>query len=153
MAIVKAMAMAMAIVKAMTMALVRYGDNPVGQSVQYAPLLPASQQELVAQDFMMHHNTNMNPGTDTTTHEHTLHHSVFIVHLGPDHYITLHCVYDTVCLHYITSQCVYDASGPNHSSDLLLTIDELLDPVALSLGLGVQIQAQIQIQMPAQIQI
>ena len=100
MAIVKAMAMAMAIVKAMAMALVRYGDNPVGQSVQYAPLLPASQQELVAQDFMMHHNTNMihhntnmmyhntnmihimNAGTDTNTHNYTLHHSVFIMHLG-----------------------------------------------------------------------
>ena len=72
----------------------------------------------------------------------TLRHSVFMMHLR--RIITLHC---------IMSQCVYDASGPNHSSDLLLTIDELLDPVALSLGLGVQIQAQIQIQMPAQIQI
>ena len=93
MTIVKAMAMTMAIVKAMAMALVRYGDNPVGQSVQYAPLLPASQQELVAQDFMMHHNTSMmhhntnmihimNAGTDTNTHNYTLHHSVFIMHLG-----------------------------------------------------------------------
>ena len=89
MEIVKAMAMAIAFVKAMTMALVRYGDNPVGQSVQYAPLLPASQQELVAQDFMMHHNTNMmhhntstNAGTDTNTHNYTLHHSVCIMHLG-----------------------------------------------------------------------
>ena len=93
MTIVKAMAMTMAIVKAMAMALVRYGDNPVGQSVQYAPLLPASQQELVAQDFMMHHNTNMNPGTDTNTPKYTS---------GPDHYITLQCVYQASGNHYLT---------------------------------------------------
>ena len=71
MTIAMAMAMALSFVKAMAMALVRYGDNPVGQSVQYAPLLPASQQELVAQDFMMHHNTSMNAGTHDTNIQNT----------------------------------------------------------------------------------
>ena len=62
-----AMAMAMAI----GMAMARYGENSVGQSVQYAPLLPASQQELVAQDFMMHHNTDVNTAPDKNTNKYT----------------------------------------------------------------------------------
>ena len=69
--IVKAMAMAMGIVIALAMAMGRYGDTPVGQSVQYAPLLPASQQDSVAQDFMMHHNTSMNAGTHDTNIQNT----------------------------------------------------------------------------------